>query len=255
MPVKTDAGECATVVTLEFPQKRNALNADDAADLVNVLRRASADATEAGMSALIVTGNGAFCSGGDLPYFAELGATRSPEEVRTTVYSTMQNIIRALYECAVPTIAAIDGPAIGLGMDLALACDMRFIGPRGYLMQGWARAGLIAGTGGVGLLARLVPAEFWSLTTEQTKVGYDTAASYGLAEPGEPDALTGALARAERIASVMGPVVAGHYATLARQARWPTEAEFEASARIQGDLITSERFQAMAQRVLARKQQ
>lgn len=255
MPVVTDERECALVVSLDFPQKRNALNADDAAEFVNILLRASSEATEAGLSALILTGNGAFCSGGDLPYFAELGATRSPEEARTTVYTTMQNVIRALFECAVPTIAAIGGPAIGLGMDLALACDMRFIGPQGYLIQGWARAGLIAGTGGVGFLARLAPAEFWSLTTEQTKVGFDASAPRGLAEPGLPDALTAALARAERISAVMGSSVAGHYAGLARQARWPTEAEFEASARIQGDLITSERFRAMAEGVLARKQE
>jgi len=253
MPVIMEVRGSALIVTLDFPHKRNALNADDAVELDEALRSASERSAEAGLTALVLTGNGAFCSGGDLPYFAALGATKSAEEVRGTVYTKMQDIMRALFGCAVPTIAAIDGPAIGLGMDLALACDMRFIGPQGYLMQGWARAGLIAGTGGVGFLARLAPAAFWSLTTEQTKVGIDTAASCGLAEPGEPDALTAALTRAERIAKVMGPQVAGHYAELARQARWPGEAEFEASARIQGGLITSERFQAMAERVLAGK--
>jgi hypothetical protein len=51
----------------------------------------------------------------------------------------------------------------------------------------------------------------------------------------------------------MGPTVAGHYAALNRQARWPTDAEFDAAARIQGGLITSERFLATAERVLAAK--
>ena len=224
MPIVMDVRGSASVVTLDFPQKRNALNADDAVELVDVLRRASAAAAEAESSALILTGNGAFCSGGDLPYFAALGATHTAEQVRTTVYTKMQDVVRALFECALPTIAAIDGPAIGLGMDLALACDMRFIGPQGYLMQGWARAGLIAGTGGVGFLARLAPAQFWSLTTEQTKVGMEAAVASGLGQPGDPDALTAALARAERISKVMGPQVAGHYAALARQARWPAAA-------------------------------
>ena len=253
MPVVVDVQDSALVVTLDFPQKRNALNADDAVELDEALRGAARQAGNTAVAALILTGNGAFCSGGDLPYFAALGAANSAEEVRSAVYSKMQNVMRALFECPVPTIATIDGPAIGLGMDLALACDMRFVGPTGYLMQGWARAGLIAGTGGVGLLNRLAPASFWALTTEQTKVGIDTAASYGLAEPGEPDAITAALARTDRIAKVMGPEVAGHYAVLARQARWPSEEEFEASARIQGGLITSERFRAMAERVLAAK--
>jgi enoyl-CoA hydratase len=253
MPILMAVRGSALVVTLDFTQKRNALNADDAVELDEALRSASDQADDAGLAALILTGNGAFCSGGDLPYFAALGATKSAEDVRSTVYSKMQNIMRALLQCAVPTIAAVDGPAIGLGMDLALACDMRFVGPQGYLMQGWARAGLIAGTGGVGFLARLAPTAFWSLTIDQTKVDIDSAASRGLAEPGEPDALTAALKRADRIAKVMGPEVAGHYAALARQARWPSEDEFDASARIQGGLITSERFRAMAERVLAAK--
>lgn len=253
MPILLDVRDSALVVTLDFAHKRNALNADDAVELDDALQNASTRAAEAGLAAVIVTGDGAFCSGGDLPYFAALGANSSPEEVRSTVYTKMQNVMRALFRCAVPTIAAVDGPAIGLGMDLALACDMRFVGPRGYLMQGWARAGLIAGTGGVGFLARLAPAAFWSLTTEQTKVCFDNAASYGLAEAGEPDALTAAVARADRLNEVMGSQVAGHYATLARQARWPREEEFKASAQIQGGLITSERFRAMAERVLAAK--
>lgn len=253
MSVVADVRGAAVVVTLDFPEKRNALNADDAVELVDVLRDASGTAAADGLAALILTGKGAFCSGGDLPYFAALGSTHSAEEVHTTVYSKMQNIMRALRDSAVPTIAAIDGPAIGLGMDLAVGCDMRFIGPEGYLMQGWARAGLIAGTGGVGFLARLAPSAFWLLTTEQTKVGLDIAGSTGLAEPGEPDALTAALSRAERISKVMGAQVAGHYAALFRQARWPGEREFEASAQIQSELITSERFRAMAERVLAAK--
>ncbi|MEB3070722.1 enoyl-CoA hydratase/isomerase family protein [[Mycobacterium] vasticus] len=240
----------AVLVTLDFPEKRNALNADDAVDLVDVLRRASAQAVETQAAAVVLTGNGAFCSGGDLPYFAEVGATCSADEVRGTVYTKMQDVMRALRDCAVPTIAAIDGPAIGLGMDLALGCDMRFIGPQGYLMQGWARAGLIAGTGGVGFLARLAPQAFWSLTTEQHKVGMEAAVDSGLGEQGEPDAMTAALRRAGHIAEVMGSAVAGHYAALYRQARWPDESEFEASARIQGGLITSERFRKMAERVL-----
>jgi enoyl-CoA hydratase/carnithine racemase len=253
MPVTTEVRECAVIATLDWPQKRNALTAEDAGELAEALQTASRQAEEKGASALVLTGNGAFCSGGDLRYFAEVGTTQSAEQVRSTVYTTMQNVIRALFESAVPTIAAIDGPAIGLGMDLALACDMRFIGPRGYLLQGWARAGLIPGTGGAGFLTRLAAGSFWALTAEQPKVDAAAAARTGLAEPAEPDAVSAALARAERISATMGPTVAGHYAVLNRHARWPTEAEFDASARIQGGLITSERFLTTAERVLAAK--
>ncbi|OBH11747.1 enoyl-CoA hydratase/isomerase family protein [Mycobacterium sp. E1747] len=253
MAFEVDVRANTVVITLDFPKKRNALNADDAVELEKELRRASVQSTDEDLSAIIVTGKGAFCSGGDLPYFAALGASSSAKHVSDTVYTKMQNVIRALGECAVPTIAAIDGPAIGLGMDLALACDMRFIGPRGYLMQGWARAGLVAGTGGVGFLARLAPAAFWSLTAHQTKVGMELAVSSGLGEPGEPDALTAALTRADQISKVMGSAVAGHYAALFRQARWPADAELESAARIQGGLITAERFQQMAERVLSAK--
>ena len=58
-------------------------------------------------------------------------------------------MIRTLMAVPVPTIAAVDGAAVGMGMDLALACDSRFIGTTGWMRQGWARYGAIPATGGL----------------------------------------------------------------------------------------------------------
>jgi hypothetical protein len=76
---------------------------------------------------------------------------------KTTIYDLPQSMVRALVSVSVPIIAALDGPAVGLGMDLALACDMRLVGAGGWMMQGWARAGLVPATGGVLLMERLAP--------------------------------------------------------------------------------------------------
>ncbi len=185
MPVTTELRDGAVIVTLRWTDKRNALSADDA-DIVS--EAITAAGSEPDARVLVLTGEGTFSAGGDLPYFAELGRTLTPEEIHQTIYRRVQAMVRALRDSPIPTIAAVDGPAVGLGMDLALACDMRFVGPKGFLMQGWARAGLIAGTGGVALLHRIAPDLLWRLLAEQERITANRAVELGLAEPGEPDA-------------------------------------------------------------------
>ncbi|WP_181779849.1 enoyl-CoA hydratase/isomerase family protein [Pseudonocardia pini] len=249
MSVSTDlVGTSGTVavVTMRWPGKRNSLSPEDGDALTAAITAAGADPSVTG---LVLTGEGAFCSGGDLRAFAELSRTTPSDEVHLTVYGRMQAIVRALRDCPVPTVAAVDGPAIGLGLDLALACDMRFVGPRGYLMQGWARAGLVHGVGGVPLLERVAPGLLWRLVAEQEKLGPVECAALDLGEVGEPDALTAATTRIEKLAPVARDVLA-HYVTLSRMASWPAEEQFEAAGRIQGGLIGSQRFRDLTEQVL-----
>lgn len=248
MGVSVEVVESAALVTLRWPERRNALGPDDSWEVTDAL----VEAGKAARAAIVLAGEGAFCAGGDLSTFAEISRTCTPEQIEREVYGTVQAMVRALRKAPVPTIAAVDGPAVGLGMDLALACDMRFVGSQGFLQQGWARAGLIAGTGGIGLLHRVAPGLLWRLVAEQPRLDAASCAALGLGEDaGQRSALEAALSRVEALARVPRDVL-GHYAALERAASWPVDDTFRESARVQSGLIGSERFRETAQRVLGR---
>lgn len=134
-----------TEITLDWPERRNALGPSEALELRLAINAASAD-TEVGAVVLSATGN-AFCAGGNLPEILRL-ADAGEEAVRTTIYGEFQGVFRAIAACPVPVITAVDGAAVGFGCDLALAGAATCIGSRGWLAQGWARAGLVPATGG-----------------------------------------------------------------------------------------------------------
>lgn len=247
MPVTTEVDGGVAVVSLSWPEKRNSLSAPDAAELTEALHSAG---EREDVTGIVLTGEGAFCSGGDLRYFAQVSSELPVTEIRHAVYDTMQGVVRALAGVPVPTAAAIDGPAIGLGLDLALACDMRFVGPDGYLLQGWARAGLVPGVGGVGLLHRIAPGLLWRLLAEQQPLGRERAVDLGLAEAGTPDAVSAAIARLKAL-SRLGRELLGHHVDLARLAAWPAQENFDRAADIQAGLIGSADFREFADRALA----
>jgi enoyl-CoA hydratase/carnithine racemase len=245
VPVSVSSVGPAQLVTLGWTAKRNALGPGDVDEVAQAVNEAGA----AARSAVILTGEGAFCAGGDLRAFAEVSRTLPAEEIEATVYGRVQSMIRVLGVCPVPTIAAVDGPAVGLGFDLALACDMRMIGPDGWFQQGWARANLIAGTGGIGLLRRLNPVVGWRMIATQEKIGAEQAVALGLGEPGRPDGMASAAERASQLAAIE-PDVLRHYCRLSRDDAWPSEQHFRDSAAIQAGLIGSARFRTMADRIL-----
>ena len=140
-----------SVVAINRPERRNALDAATA--------RAVAEAIQTeGTSCrvLVLTGEGrAFCAGGDLDEIRRW-SERSPGEVGETLYETFQETIRAIRATDAIVIAAIPGAAVGAGMDLALACDLRVASTSARLGQVWVRLGLIPGTGGAYLTQSLV---------------------------------------------------------------------------------------------------
>lgn len=246
MSVTVEGRGPVSILTFRWTDKRNALNPDDAQAIIAAVEQAAATA-----SVLIVTGEGAFCSGGDLPAFASLSAgAKDIAEVRDEVYGHMQAIVRALGACPVPTIAAVDGPAVGLGFDIALACDMRFVGANGWFRQGWASAGLVPGVGGIGLLHRVNPTVVWKLVAEQQKLDGPASEALHLAEAA-PDALSAALDRAEQLAALGRPLLE-HYVTLTRDVSWPDTGHFELTADIQASLIGSAEFRELAASILGK---
>src|SRR5688500_374040 len=117
-------GPVATVV-LDWPEQRNALDPANADEIQAAVRPVANDEDTCGV---VLTGEGAFCAGGNLKG-AQERAAMTPEERRAMITRSFQGIIRTLLELPVPTVAAIDGPAVGMGFDIALACDSRLVGP------------------------------------------------------------------------------------------------------------------------------
>lgn len=132
--------DSVAIVTLNRPEKMNALTTQMRAELAYAF-------TEAGKAARVVvlTGAGkAFCSGQDLGDRV-IGTNLNLERTLRDEYAP---VIRAIAECPVPTIAAVNGPAAGAGASLALAADVVIASESAYFTQAFARIGLIPDAGG-----------------------------------------------------------------------------------------------------------
>ncbi|MEV3962198.1 enoyl-CoA hydratase-related protein [Nocardia sp. NPDC050193] len=100
-----------------------------------------------------MTGGGAFCAGVDLDDFAEITSTLGRQEV---LRDRVHRVAAAALDLDKPLIAAVDGVAVGAGMDMALACDIRLASTRARFSEAYVRVGLIPGDGGAHLLPRIV---------------------------------------------------------------------------------------------------
>ena len=141
-------GDVAHVV-LNRADRANALNSAAA----QAVGRAIEEASDARV--VLLTGAGrAFCAGGDLDEL-ERWSTRTPEEVGAELYGSFQSMIRAVRASDAVVIAVINGAAVGAGMDLALACDLRVAAESAKLGQVWVGLGVIPGTGGAYLTQAL----------------------------------------------------------------------------------------------------
>ena len=140
------------VLTLNRPRAKNALDFA----LLNALAEglvAAAQAPE--VRAILVTGSGgAFCAGADLKSaMAEVQGNFGALETAVDKYHA---IIRAIVGAPKPVIAAVDGPAVGFGCDLALACDLRIATTEAYFQEKFVKIGLMPDGGGTFWLPRLV---------------------------------------------------------------------------------------------------
>jgi enoyl-CoA hydratase/carnithine racemase len=185
-------------LTLDWPAVRNALGPDEGRALRLALEAATGDPVNA-VVVLSATGD-AFCAGGNLAEIVEL-AKGGEEAVRTTIYGEFQGVFRAIALSPIPILTAVDGPAVGFGCDLALAGQATFVGPRGWIAQGWAKAGLIPATGGTLYVGRRGgPQAIWRLLAAD-RVDGPTAEAWGLAIACD-DARAAALAMAARLAAL-----------------------------------------------------
>lgn len=233
-------------VWINWPEKRNALGPTDTRELGDAIEKAGSSA----VYGVIVTGVGAFCAGGDLEQFAALSQRSSARVVRERIYENVHSVLRAIRGCRVPVVAAVDGPAVGLGLDYAMASDMCFIGTKGWLQQGWALAGLIHGAGGSAFIQKSSGTALWKLIAEQERLDGEAAQRLGLAEAVDGRAFDAAVARLQQLADLPREVLEA-YTALFRAERWPSDEFFSRCADHQAEFIASEPFRARAAAILA----
>lgn len=204
----------AALVIMNRPEVRNALGPEQCEELAAAIAEAGALPDVKG---LVITGNGAFTGGGDLKGMVSR-KDMPPEERRKIVYSRFQGVIRTILAAPVPTVAAIDGVAVGFGLDIAMACDSRFIGPDGWARQGWAKLGLLPGTGGALLLRHRAPGKIWKLIEDGVTLTPETMVGMGLAEATDgATAREKAVERIQRYAHIPAAALRG-YGVLDRSA-------------------------------------
>lgn len=143
-------------LTMNQPETRNALTGNTAVDeLVAACDRVGADAS---VRVVILTGAGpVFSSGGNVKDLGRyVGTEVTPQAIREEYRRGIQRVPRALHALEVPTIAAVNGPAIGAGCDLACMCDLRIASEKATFAEKFVQLGLIAGDGGAWLLPRAI---------------------------------------------------------------------------------------------------
>ena len=144
-------------IVLDRPDAKNALTIAMRDGIIDAIREFRADPA---VRAVLITGEGdSFCAGMDLSASTVTQAGRPGFVPRTTseaLRAGVQTFIRELWELDKPTIAAVNGAAVGPGAHLALACDFVFVHPRTRFIWTFAKWGLVADAGGAYLLPRLV---------------------------------------------------------------------------------------------------
>lgn len=155
--IYTQAGAVVTL-TMNRPDSRNAIGThQDCDDLAAAFERAQNDAS---VSCVVLTGAGSsFSAGGNLKAMKErngIGPLDAPDATRANYKRGVQRIARTMWECEVPMIAAINGHAIGLGLDLACLCDMRISADGAKFASSFIKMGIVPGDGGAWILPRAV---------------------------------------------------------------------------------------------------
>jgi enoyl-CoA hydratase len=150
VPLHVERRDRVALLTLDEPERRNALTRELVEAITTTVAELGADDA---VGALVVTGAPpAFCSGADVSALASLAdADRDPGDVRA-IYAGFLCVL----DCPLPTIAAVNGPAVGAGLNLALSCDVRIAGESARFDARFLRLGIHPGGGHTWLLDRAV---------------------------------------------------------------------------------------------------
>jgi enoyl-CoA hydratase/carnithine racemase len=155
--LQTERDGAILTVRMDRPESRNALS--EPSQMKEFVDLCAAVRLDRSVKVIILTGNGsAFCAGGNVKDMRERGGIfkGSPYELRDSYRNGIQSIPLALFELDVPIIAAINGAAIGAGLDLACMCDIRISSDKALFAESFVKLGIVPGDGGAWLLPRVI---------------------------------------------------------------------------------------------------
>ena len=144
------------ILTMSQPETRNALTGNTAVD--ELVAACSVIRLDTSIRVVVLTAEGpVFSSGGNVKDMLRFQNQKLlPETIREEYRNGIQRLPRALYNLDVPVICAINGPAIGAGLDLTCMCDIRIASEKATFAESFVKVGIVPGDGGAWLLPRAV---------------------------------------------------------------------------------------------------
>lgn len=227
MPLHVERRGRVALLTLDDPERRNALTPELVDEMIAAVAAAE---SHQGVGAIVVTGAPpAFCSGADTSRLAAMGADSGAAGDVRGIYDGFL----CVRDCALPTVAAVNGPAVGAGFNLALCCDVRIVADSARFDSRFVHIGLHPGGGHTWMLERAAgPQAAAAMVLFGERVDGARAAELGLAWRCVSDdaVVDEAVALAERAASAPPEVVRAVKATL-REVPW--QPDFEAAVTLE----------------------
>lgn len=151
--LRCEIDDGVATVTLDQPESLNAFSTRMQSELAALI---PALADDAAVRALVLTGAGrAFCAGGDIREMEGVDQP-SPLAGRNKLQRMLTTVLMPLLRLEKPVIAAVNGVAVGAGMNLALAADITLVADTAKFSQAFVKVGLVPDTGGLYLLTRLI---------------------------------------------------------------------------------------------------
>jgi 2-(1,2-epoxy-1,2-dihydrophenyl)acetyl-CoA isomerase len=236
--IRAATEDAVATITLARPEVMNGLNARMRAELLHAIRLAPETAR-----VIVLTGEGrAFCSGQDL------GGRQSAADIdlERTLREEYEPLLRAIYDCPVPTIAAVNGPAAGAGANLALACDVCIAAESAYFVQAFARIGLIPDAGGTYWLPRQCGfAKAMGAALFADRISARQASDWNMIWEAVPDESFAATVRARALHLAQGPTIAYRLIKEAMRNTYGhgVDEQLELEARLQGEAGKTRDFQ------------
>lgn len=195
------------IATMNRPQNRNALGQGDERELIELARTINEDLS---VKALVFTGAGTvFCAGADLPLLQTM-SRRSAHELASWYPANIQQLPVAMLGIDVPTLAAVNGPALGIGFDIACMFDIRIAASSARFAESFIGMGIVPGDGGAWLSQHVTDyATAAELAFTGDPIDAQRALQCGLVSRVVPDdqVLAETVALASRMARRSGPAL------------------------------------------------